>query len=209
MNPPADATVPDWQLLSEHFRVVMDEGDALSLRFSISRRGRVFVGDKRDTRRFEHGPSPDEFIQKDCGASGSREPFRSTLSLKERFGIANRHDLGTVHVFIEKNEQLVDNVTDAEKDDCVLVAATFQMRLAVSDAFHVTSGWPNFLQGAVRPVESEFALQHERDVGHLVLMDLDLRVRIELEDGVNDAVLAVNVIDIERGVLQPIQLAPR
>src|SRR6185312_10839059 len=97
---------------------------------------------------------------------------------------------------------------DAEKHDRVLVAAAFKMRLAVRDASNVASGGADFFQFAVWSIEWKFPLQHEGNVGDLVLMDFHLRVRVELEDGIDDAVLAVDIVNIKRGVCEPIELAP-
>ena len=119
------------------------------------------------------------------------------MSLKERFGIAHSHDLGWPHVIVQEDEQLVDDVADAEKYNRVLIAAAFKMRLRVSYASYVASGGTNFFQFAIRSIEPEFPLQHEGNVGDLVLMNFHLRVGIELEDGVNDPVLPVGVVDLK------------
>src|SRR5262249_6693284 len=104
--------------------------------------------------------------------------------------------------------QCVLDVSIAEEDDGVLVAAALEMRLAVGDAFHVAAGRPDLFEFSGRTIEPQLSLQHERNVGGLVLMEHRFRVRCELEDDIDDAVLAVDVVDIEPDVLQPVDRVP-
>ena len=71
----------------------------------------------------------------------------------------------------------------------------------------VPFGW-DFFQLAIGPVEAELSLQDEGNIGHVMFMQHCLLVRGKLEDNINNAVLLVDVVDIEGDVLEPVDCAP-
>lgn len=138
----------------------------------------------------------------------SLSPFRRALKLKLLLEIANAERQFGIEILVVKHEQNVLGVSEAEVDDDIVLAAAFDVWIAIGYSGHVAADGANFLQFAAGPVKSQLALQNKRDVRYFVLVQLYPRICSELEDGIDDAMPAVDAINVEPKIVEALELPP-
>ena len=122
------------------------------------------------------------------------------------FGNAEcRHD---VEVVIQ---DFIDDVLDlpvTEKDDHILIAAAFAMRLAARAGRDIAADLAHLLEIAVCPIDAQFPLQNQGPISGPVPVQNDLFAGRELEEQIDDPALRINIADVIGKVVETLDRFP-